>query len=290
MSSIRRQSIISSVVIYIGFAVGLLNVYLFTKQGLFTDQQFGLYNAFIAIATTMMAFANLATPAYIYKFFPYYNDHLPPKKNDLVTWALTVSTVGFVLVVIAGIVFKGFVVRKYVEHSPEIVTYYNWIFILGFGLTIYTVLEAYAWQLHKSILTNFLREVQWRFFTTVIIILFVLGVIRDFDLFIKLFSFTYPGIAFLLLLYLVVTKKIRFTWHISKVTRRFFKSILRLCSFMYAGSLILIISQVFDSLVIGAVLTNALAKLAIYSVAQNISSIIQAPQRGIISASVAHLS
>jgi len=290
MSSIRRQSIISSVVIYIGFAIGLLNVYLFTKQGIFTDQQFGLYNAFIAIATTMMAFANLAMPAYIYKFFPYYNDHLPPKKNDLATWALTVSTVGFVLVVIAGIVFKGFVVRKYVEHSPEIVTYYNWIFVLGFGLTIYTVLEAYTWQLHRSILTNFLREVQWRFFTTIIIILFLFGVIRDFDLFIKLFSFTYPGIAFLLFLYLVVTKKIRFTFRISKVTRRFSKSILRLCSFMYAGSLILIISQVFDSLVIGAVLTNALAKLAIYSVAQNISSIIQAPQRGIISASIAHLS
>src|SRR5205814_4087232 len=75
-----------------------------------------------------------------------------------------------------------------------------------------------------------------------------------------------------------------------KVTRRFFKSILRLCSFVYAATLILIISQVFDSLVIGAVLTNALAKLAIYSVAQNISSIIQAPQRGIISASIAHLS
>jgi O-antigen/teichoic acid export membrane protein len=70
MSNIRRQSIISSIVIYIGFAIGLLNIYLFTKQGLFTDPQFGLYNAFIAIATTMMAFANLAMPSYIYKFFP----------------------------------------------------------------------------------------------------------------------------------------------------------------------------------------------------------------------------
>src|SRR5215831_9993429 len=107
MSTIRRQSIISSLVIYSGFAVGLLNVYLFTKQGLFTDEQFGLYNAFIAIATTMMAFSNLAMPAYISKFFPYYHDHLPTKKNDLLTWVLTVSTIGFLLVIVAGIVFKG---------------------------------------------------------------------------------------------------------------------------------------------------------------------------------------
>jgi O-antigen/teichoic acid export membrane protein len=290
MSSIRRQSIISSIVIYIGFAIGLLNIYLFTKQGLFTDAQFGLYNAFIAIATTMMAFANFAMPAYIYKFFPYYNDHVPPKKNDMITWALVVSSIGYSIVIITGIVFKGFVVRKYIEHSPEIVIYYNWIFILGYGLLIYTVLEAFAWQLHKSILTNFLREVQWRLFTTVIIVLFLSGVIRDYNFFIKLFSFTYPAIAVILFLYLIFTKKIHFTFLVSKVTRRFLKSILRLCSFVYVGSLIFTITLVFDSLVITAVLKNALAKLAVYSLAQNIANIIQAPQRGIISASIAHLS
>ena len=52
--SIRRQSIISSVVIYIGFLIGLCNIYFFTKQGRFEEAQFGLYNAFIAIATMMM--------------------------------------------------------------------------------------------------------------------------------------------------------------------------------------------------------------------------------------------
>ena len=290
MSTIRRQSIVSSIVIYIGFAVGLLNIYLFTKQGLFTDQQFGLYNAFIAIATTMMAFSNLAMPAYISKFFPYYNDHLSAKKNDLLTWALTISTIGFLLVIVAGIVFKRLVIRKYVEHSPEIVIYYNWIFILGYGLLIYTVLETYAWQLHKAIVTNFLREVQWRLFTTLVICLFVFGVIPNYDLFIKVFSFSYATIAATLFLYLIFTKRVYLTFRISKVTRRFFKSILRLCSFVYAATLILIISQVFDSLVIGAVLTDALAKLAVYSVAQNIASIIQAPQRGIIAASIGHLS
>ena len=81
--------------------------------------------------------------------------------------------------IIAGITFKGLVVRKYIEHSPEIVRYYNWIFILGFGLLLYTILEAYAWQLHKSVFTNFLREVQWRLFTTIIIVLFLFGVIPE---------------------------------------------------------------------------------------------------------------
>src|SRR5262249_24864178 len=146
----------------------------------------------------------------------------------------TVSCLGYLLVVVAGIVFKGFVVKKYIEHSSGIVVYYNWIFILGFGLLTYTVLEAYTWQFHKSILTNFLREVQWRLFTTIIILLFFFGIIPTFDIFIKLFAFTYPGIALILFLYLLLTKKIHFTFRISKVTRRFSKAILRLCSFVYA--------------------------------------------------------
>lgn len=290
MSSIRRQSIISSFVIYIGFGIGLLNIYLFTKKGLFLDPEFGLYNAFIAIATMMMAFANLAMPSYIYKFFPYYKDHLPAKKNDQATIALITSIIGFILVVTAGIVFKEFVVKKFGTNSPEIVAYYNWIFPLGFGLMIYTILEAYAWQLHKSVFTSFLKEVLWRLFTTVLIVLFAAGVIQNFDIFIKLFAFSYPFIAMVLLVYLAATKKLHFTFKLSKVTRRMSKSILRLCSFVYTGSLIFTISFVFDSLVISSVLDDALTKLAVYSVAQNISAMIQVPQRGIIAASIAHLS
>jgi len=288
--SIRRQSIVSSVVIYIGFFIGLLNTYLFTRKGDFQDSQFGLYNAFIAIALMMMAFSTIAMPSYIYKFYPYYKDHLPDKKNDQVTLALATGTIGFLLVIIAGIIFKGLIIKKYGTNAPEIVTYYSWIFPLGFGMMIYSILEAYTWQLHKSVLTNFLKEVLWRLFITVIIILFIRGLIGNFELFIKIFAFSYLFIAFALFCYLAFTKKIHFTFKISKVTRRFSKSILKLCSFVYAGALIFTISQVFDSLVIGSVLDDALAKLAIYSVAQSIASVIQVPQRGIIGASIAHLS
>lgn len=288
--SIRRQSIISSLVIYFGFGVGLLNIWLFTKQGIFLDKEFGLYNAFIAIASMMMAISNMAMPSYIVKFYPYYHDHLPPKKNDQLSIALVTGIIGFAVVVIAGILMKDLVVKKYGTNAPEVVYYYNWIFPLGFGLLIYTILEAYTWQLHRSVLTNFLREVMWRLFTTVLIVLFATGIIENFELFIKLFSFSYPFIALLLILWLTIHKKIHLHFHFSKVTRRLSKSIIRLCSFVYAGGLIFTLSLVFDSLVITSVLDDALTQLAVYSVAQNIASMIQVPQRGIIAASIAHLS
>ncbi len=293
MSNIRRQSIISSVVIYIGFAVGLLNTYFFIRKGsgvTFTEAEYGLTTIFIAIATMMSAFATLAMPSYIFKFHPYYNEHLRPRKNDMITWSLLVSRIGFVLVMIAGLSLKHLVIKKFGTNSPQLVTYYYWIFPLGLGLTIYTILEAFTWTLHRSVLTNFFREVQWRLFTTILIVLYITQVVTDYSLFIKLFAFTYPGIAISLFAYLIFTKQIHFTFKVSKVSRRFAKKIVMLCSFVYGGMLIFTISKVFDTIVIASLLDDGAAKAGIFGLASLITSIIVAPQRGIVSASVSHLS
>jgi len=286
--SIRKQSIISSLVIYIGFAIGMINVYFFTKEGLFTTEQYGLTSLFMAIGGMMMAFASLGMPSYIFKFYPYYKDNLPDKKNDLLTWALLITIIGFALVVVAGIVFKQVIIRKFGEHSPLLLTYYNWIFPLGFGLTIYNLLEVYTWNFNKSVLTNFLKEVQWRLLTTLLIVLMLLRVIKDFDLFIKLYSFTYLAIAIILFLYLYFTGRIHFTFSISKVSRRYFKKILQLCAYVYSGLLIFSISQAFDSIVLASL--SGLDVAGIFGLAQLMTSVIQAPQRGIVSTAIPHLS
>ena len=290
MANIRRQSIISSLVIYAGFAIGLLNTYFFTKQGLFTETEYGLTTIFMAIATMMMALATFAMPSYIFKFHPYYQDNLPEKKNDMITWALVVSSIGFLLVTLLGIIFKYLVVRKFGANSPQLVQYYYWVFPMGWGLTIYSVLEAYAWSKHASVFTTFLKEVQWRLITTVLIVLLWQHVIKDFDLFIKLYVFGFPCIAITLLIWLIYKKKIHFTFSVSKVSKKYFKHIVTLSAFFYGGTLIFTLSQVFDTFVIAAVLEKGIDLAGIFGFATVITSIIQAPQRGIVAASLPHLS
>jgi len=291
MSTIRRQTIISSLVIYFGFAVGMLNIYFFTREsGPFEAADYGLVSIFMPIATLMMAFASMAMPSYIFKFYPYYNDNLPSRKNDMLTWALLVAAVGFILVLIAGWFLKDVVIRKYSTNAPQLVTYYYWIFPMGLGLTIYTILEAYTWNLGKPVLANFSREVLWRLLITVLIALFLAHIIKDFDLFIKLYTFTFPAIVVILFSYLLITKKIHFTFTVSKVTRRFLKKIVTLCLFVYSGVLIFTISQVFDSMVIASVLPDGIKKAGIFGIAQIMTSVIQAPQRSIIAVAIPHLS
>ena len=290
MSQIRKQSIISSMVVYIGFAIGFLNTYLFTREGGFTQAQYGLTGIFIAVANIMFSVANLGMVAYIYKFFPYYNDNLPVKKNDQLTWAIFFSLFGFCLVTIAGLLFKNIVIRKYGTNSPDLVKYYYYIFPFGMGLTLFSILEAYAWQVKKSVFSNFLREIQFRVFTTILILLSFAGFIASFDLFIKIYSFTFLAIAVLLLGYLVWQQKISFTFSVSRVSRKYFKKIIALVSFVYGGSMVFTISMVVDTIIIAAVLPHGLALAGVYTLAQNIASLIQAPQRGIVSSSMGPLS
>ncbi|MBX3240734.1 MAG: polysaccharide biosynthesis C-terminal domain-containing protein [Chitinophagaceae bacterium] len=288
MSSIRRQSIISSIIIYIGFALGALNVYFFTKEGYFTESQYGLTTMFVEVAISIQAFACLAMPTYIFKFHPYYEHNLPHDKNDMPAIALVVGIIGFLLVLLAGWVFRDLVIRKYSEHSPDFVRYYFWVFPMGFGLAMFTILEAYGWSIHKPVLTSFLKEVMWRLLVTLLIFLFIRGVITDFEVFIKLYGLTYLIIAIILFGWLSIRGRLPLTLQISKVTRRYLRKIISLCIFVYSGLIVNATSLVFDTLVIASL--AGLEQTGVFTLARFLTSIIQVPQRAVVASSVSHLS
>ena len=287
MSQIRRQSIISTLLVYVGFAVGFINTYFFTRQGFFSESQYGLTALFINIANLMFAFANFGMLSTVYKFYPYYNDNLEKKKNDLFTWALVVSVAGFVIVTLAGLFFKDLVIRKF-GRSPELLQYYLWIFPFGFSYLLFSILEVFAWNLKKSIFTTFLREVMFKGLTTILIFLFVFKFIKTFDLFIKLYSFTYGFVAICLLVFLIRSKQFYLTFSISRVTKKFYKKILSLVSLVYFGGIVLMIAQVIELLVIASLVGSAAA--GIYALGSVVAGLVQAPQRGAVAASIPVLS
>jgi len=289
MSQIRKQSIISTVFVYTGFAIGFINTYLFTRNNSpFSESEYALTNIFIAVGNIMFAFANMGMIATIYKFYPYYNDNLTKKKNDLLTWALAVSLAGFLLVIIAGIFFEDLVIRKFGERSPEFVKYYFWVFPFGFSILIFSILEVFTWNLRKSILTTFLREVLFRLLTTILIVILYFKLISSFDTFIKLYAFTYGFVALMLAGYLIYKKHFHLTFSISRVTKKFYKKIISLATLVYFGGLVYMIAQFIDTIVIMSVVGTTAA--GIFSLGSVVAGLVQAPQRGAIAASVPVLS
>ncbi len=289
MSQVRKQSIISTVFVYAGFFIGFINTYLFTRQGsVFTPTEYGLTNIFIAVGNLMYAFSNLGMVSVVYKFYPYFNDNLTKKKNDLLTWTLLVSIIGFCCVVLAGIVFKDLVIRKFGGNSPEFVQYYFWVFPFGFSLLIFSILEVFAWNIRKSIFTTFLREFFFRFVTLVLIFFLSFKLISNFDTFIKMYAFSYGVVALVLLAYLIWKKEFHITFSISRVTKKFYKKMISMASLIYVGSTIYTIAAFIDTIIIMSLLGTD--SVGIFSLGLVIAGLVQAPQRGAVAASIPVLS
>jgi O-antigen/teichoic acid export membrane protein len=287
MSTIRKQSLLSSGLVYFGFGLGFIYTLVFNK--VFTPDEYGLVQMFMALGSIMYFVGNLGMPSYIYKFFPYYRDHVQPRRNDLLTWAMLVGLTGFVFVLAGGLIFKGFVIRKFSNQSPEVVKYYHWFFLFGFGFSFYSLLEAYAWQLKRSVLTNYFREVQLRLFNILLVALFYLGILKSFDAFVKLYAVGYVLLALFLVVVLAAKKELHFTFRVSTVTRRFFRKIVAQASLVWSGQMLYNISSFFAQIVIAAVVPGGLTYVGIYSLAQIVASLVQAPQRAVIAASIGPL-
>jgi len=286
MSTIRRQSIISSGIVYFGFALGGLNTLLFAKG--FTPEQYGLTGLFQSLAYIMFPLGSLGMQSYIFKFYPYYHDNLPPKENDMMTWAFLISFIGFLIVITGGVFFKDFVVDRLGNNSPELVTYYYWIFPFGAGLTFYSLLETFAWHLKKVVLTSFFKEVQFRFFTFVLILLSITGILKSFDTFIKIYAFTYLLLALCLFIYLIVTRQLHFPFRRSRVSRKFFKKIVTLASFVWSGQILLSISTYFAQIILAFVI--GMKAVGIYTLALYVGGLVQAIQRSVNAATIGPLS
>ncbi len=76
MSGIRKQAIISSILVYIGVLFGVVNNYFFVKDGSFLPEQYGLTRIFSDVGQNFFIFASLGAIPVLYKFFPYYQDNL----------------------------------------------------------------------------------------------------------------------------------------------------------------------------------------------------------------------
>jgi O-antigen/teichoic acid export membrane protein len=287
MSTIRRQTIISSALIYVGFAFGAFNTYLFTKEGIFTPEQYGLTRAMIVIAQFFYGFAGFGVLSVIYKFHPYYKDNLPDNKNDLLTLSLITASIGFVIMLIGGLIFEPIVVKKFIAKSPLILKYYYWIFPFTFFLLFFSILEAYAGSLQKTILPNFLREAGFRISTTLMIVLFIITG-KNFDLFIKIFSFAYAISFFALLFYIIRIKKLNIVFEISRVTKKFKKKILTLMGFVYGGTMVNTLSQSVDLFAIASY--RGLNFAAVFDFSSYVANVLQVPQRSLVSISIPVLS
>jgi O-antigen/teichoic acid export membrane protein len=235
------------------------------------------------IGATLSVFCTLGTLPVIYKFYPFYNHYLGPKKKELPFITLIINLIGFGILLIIGWQQKDFIIRK-LGKSPSLAQYFNYVYPYAFFLLIFYWLEAFAWGLRKGVYSNFLRETLIRILTTLLIIAFGLKYI-DLTVFLTLFSLLYVIPSLLLLINLIQSKQFSFkSLQISSVTRRLKGKMFSFALFVFAGQFFNLLARTNDTFLIVGL--RGLNDAAIFAIATYVSAILEIPQRSLNSISI----
>jgi hypothetical protein len=168
MTTIRRQSIFSLGFIYAGFLIGAFNVlYLFPKY--FTPAEFGLTRLLLELSLLLSTLCTVGMVPVSIKFFPFHKKYLPDRKNDLLFVTLSITVIALIIMLVVLPWLKPLVIRKFGYRSPLFVEYFDLLYPLTIGMTLFSLYEGYAWIIRKTVVSNFLKEflfrfLDWRFF------------------------------------------------------------------------------------------------------------------------------
>ncbi len=288
MGEIRKQAISNTIITYFGFLLGAVNIYFFTSNHTFTPAEFGLTRVMLDLAMNLSALSTaFGFLSVLFKFFPYYYDYLPFKKIDLLAFVVLFCVICFGILTWISFVNKPFVIKKFAAHSPTIIVYYRWLFIMAFSLMLYSIMDAWLVCFKDSRFGSFLREVLYRCFLIGLIMLYFFHFIT-FNTFIKLYTLLYFVLFLITFIYLGYQKRLVFYFRFSKVTKRLKKPIITLQGYAISGTIIATLAQTVEAITIAAVV--GISEAGIYTLASYVSNIVQVSQRSIMGISAISLS
>jgi O-antigen/teichoic acid export membrane protein len=284
MGIIQKQSIRSTFLIIIGFAVGAVNLILIAPKVL-TPEQLGLTRIITDAGVTMATLCTLGSLPIINKFFPIFSRFQKPEKNELPFITLTVCLIGFVIVCIVGYLLKDIIVRKFSERSPLFVHYSYLVYPFCFFMLLFVWLESFAWSLKKGVISIGAKETAPRIIFTILLALIAYGLINT-DTFFILFSLSFLLPVIIVFISLRKTGKLHFYPHISTSTIRLKDKMMSFGLFLFGAQFLNILSKTVDTFILSAKSSRGLTDAAVFTIATYVVTLMDIPQRSINSISI----
>ncbi|OJV55431.1 MAG: hypothetical protein BGO31_18875 [Bacteroidetes bacterium 43-16] len=287
MGIVRKQSILSLISIYSGFAIGALNQYLYIH--FLSQEQYGLTTLLREIFLALSTFANLGTVLTFHRFYPMYQHFLGKKRNDLPFIVIGASIIGLTLVVASLFIFKDLIIRKFSENSPLFVEWFYLLVPLTVTFLCMLLFEAFAFMLKRTVGANLIKETGFRLFQSAIIMLYCFKWI-SIDTFFILFSLMYVPSVIIMGAMVFTKNGIQINYKISGLTKRIYKSIASYTAFHFSGVAIAVLPIAINMSIITSISKNGLIDTAVYGLARFFVSIIEAPLRSMLGINIATVS
>lgn len=279
MGIIKKTSIPNTIIHYLGFIIGFINVIIVFPNVLSADE-FGLTRLFISIASIYIQLSSFGIKQINVKFFPFFKTS-DNKHHGLVVIGLIISTVGFLIMSGLYILFKNNILGVYEGTSSLFIDNYYIVIPFAFFLLYFEYFDSYLQAQYKTIFTNFLRNILLRLIWLSIALIYYYDMI-SFNQFILLFISGYLINLFLILIYLIVSKRIYLSLDKRYLRKRIIKRILNYGFFQFISGMAGIVIYHIDKIMISFMLYEGLKQTAVYAIGAYMCSILVVPVRQII--------
>lgn len=283
MGVVRRQSLISSAFIYLGFAIGAANILLLFPR-FFSPEQIGLTRILLDVGMVIATVCTLGAVPVTLRFFPFYRSQLPADRNDLPFLSLALGVTGCLVMALLLPTLKPMIIRKFGARSPLFVEYFELLYPLTVSLVFFAILEAHAWSWRRTVLSNALKEFGFRILTTLSILAFAAGWL-GFEGFIHLYAWVYLPLVAVLVWAIGRMGGLAMHPRPSRVTRRLKGRMASFGLFMLGGAILNIVARTNDTIILASQSSGGLADAAVFTIATYLVTVMDVPQRSLIAIS-----
>lgn len=276
MGVIQKQTIKGSSWSYIGAFLGFIYTGILCPK-IFSTGQVGLLNILVAISALFSQFSSLGMNSVTGRLFPYFkkNNH---DKFGYLTLLLAITSIGFLLSMLVGVVFKDWIIETRSDDSGLLNQYAFYLIPMTFFTLYFNLFDNYNKMLNNISSGIFLKEILLRVLNLISIVLFYFNLI-DFNVFVLLYVISYfiplVGLFFLLLFKGEFSLKLKGF----KITKEMKWEIFMVAAFGILAGFSGIISDYLDKYLVNKYM--GLSKAGVYSIAFFIATMILLPSRAL---------
>ena len=269
MGIVFNQSLKNTIIIYVAFAIGGINV-LFLYPNFLAKENYGLVVFLLSSANLLMPLTAFGIQYAIVKFYSSYKTE--KEKDQFLSSVLLLPLLVAIPIGFIGNLFYE-QISLWLSVENEIIKEYTYLIYIIAVLTAYFEV-FYAWskvQL-QSVFGNFVKEMFTRIVVLILLILVYFNLI-NFEQFLYLLLVSYVLRTLTMMSYAFYLRKPKFSFQLPKNTKEIFQYAFYIILAGSAGSVLLDI----DKFMIPGKLP--IEKTAFYAVAMFIGSVIEAPGR-----------
>lgn len=269
MGVVFKQSLNNTIVTYLGFGVGAVNV-LFLYTNFMSDEYYGLVNVVLSAAMVLMPILAFGVPNTLIKFYSSFKDERTT--DGFLTLMLFLPLL--LILPVAGLTFVAHeAIGNFLSKENPIVKNYVWpIFWIGMAMAYFEVFYAWSRVRMRSVFGNFMKEVFSRVGVTLLLFFLYFDLISV-AVFIPIAVGIYLLRTLIMAIYAFEVRKPRLVFDFPKNIRNI---LMYSALIIFGGSAAIVLLEI-DKVMINQFIE--IENVAYYSVAGFIAMVIAVPSR-----------